>query len=400
MSRTAASLLLALSLGCERAVEYPPGLSWGDPPRPTYTDQPRLGISNNGDDSLAFVNADAVDAPRLLGTAPVGNNPIELEGPHHLTASPDGQYIYYNLSNYVLNGGSGPHGAHGTGTVPGYLVKLDVRTNRSVAQVLVDRSPGDVIVSGDGKLAFVSHYDLARLSDQLTRALPAEQGYSSLAIVDTAAMRVLAMKPVCPTLHGLGLSPDGARLYVTCSLSDELAVLDVSQPSDPKILTKVKVGPTPGPVGNPSYAPYALSVHRDGSVWISDNQSGDVRVFDPARMQMDPARTVITGGIAMFSDFSEDGKTLFVPRQNDDRIVAVDVATLGRRELPLPGDSCLGAHVVKLLPGGTRLAVICEGDHRVRKGSLVLVDVPGWTVRGKLELGLYPDGVALLPPLP
>ena len=81
----------------------------------------------------------------------------------------------------MINGGSGPHGAHGTGNVPGNLVKLDARTNRSAAQVLIDRSPGDVILSADGKLAFVSHDDLARLNAQLTRGLPAEQGYSSVA---------------------------------------------------------------------------------------------------------------------------------------------------------------------------------------------------------------------------
>ena len=91
---------------------------------------------------------------------PVGDVPVELEGPHHLAASPDGKYIYYNLSNYVPGTGSGPHGSHGIGTVPGSLVKLDAATSGSVAEVLVDRSPGDVILTSDGKLAFVTHYDL------------------------------------------------------------------------------------------------------------------------------------------------------------------------------------------------------------------------------------------------
>lgn len=400
MSRIAASLLLLLSVGCERAVEYPPGLGWGDPPRPTYVNQARLGITNNGDDTLSFVAVDSLVSPRLLGTANVGNNPIDLEGPHHMAVSPDGQFIYYNLSNYVINGGSGPHGAHGTGSVPGYLVKLDVRTNRSVGQVLIDRSPGDVILSRDGKLAYVSHYDLARLNTQLTRGLPAEQGYSSLAVVETESMRLLSMKPICPTLHGMGLSEDGTRLYATCSLSDELAVIDVSKPNEPTLVAKAKVGPSPGQVGNPTYAPYALAMNRDNTVWISNNQSGDVRVFDPNRMQMDPGKAVTVGGIAMFSAFSEDGKTLYVPRQNDDRLVAIDVATLAKRELVLPKESCLGAHVVMRLPISNGLAVICEGDHRVRKGSLLLVDVNAWAVRGSLELGLYPDGVVQMPALP
>ena len=134
------------SAGCDRPVSLPAGLAWDDPPPATYIAQPRLGVTNNGSDTLAMVSVDSLDSPRLLGTVHVGNNPIELEGPHHLARSPDGQFIYFNLSNYVVNGGSGPHGAHGTGTVPGYLVKLDVRTGRPLAQarfeLIADRALG------------------------------------------------------------------------------------------------------------------------------------------------------------------------------------------------------------------------------------------------------------------
>ena len=127
--------LLAITCGaagCEREVSYPAGLSWGEPALPTYTGQNRLGISCNGDDTLGFVSEDAIDKPQLLGSAVVGNSPVEIEGPHHLTSTSDGKFIFFNLSNYVINGGSGPHGAHGTGSVPGYLVKVEVRSGRAV----------------------------------------------------------------------------------------------------------------------------------------------------------------------------------------------------------------------------------------------------------------------------
>src|SRR5262249_54789455 len=148
----------------------------------------------------------------------------ELEGPHHIAASPDGKYIYYNLSNYVPGTGTGPHGNHGTGTVPGSLVKLDALTNEKVGEALVDRSPGDVILSQDGKYAFVSHYDLLRLTSALTsgQGLP-DSTFSDVAVVDTDTMTRIAMIPVCPTAHGEGLSADGNTLYVTCAGSDELA---------------------------------------------------------------------------------------------------------------------------------------------------------------------------------
>lgn len=391
-----AAMLLGL-LGCEREVIIPPGLAWETEP-PDYIGQARLAVTNNGDDTLSFVSMDAPDAPRLLGLAHVGDNPVDLEGPHHLTASPDGHFIYFNLSNYVVNGGSGPHGAHGTGTVPGYLIKLDVRTNRPLGRVLVDRSPGDVVVSSDGRLVFVSHYDLARFRDQLTKGRPAIEGYSSLIIVDTERMQTLSTTPLCPTTHGMGLSPDEKLVYVTCSLSDQLAVVEIGDPSKPVVRPLVPVGPNASTTGDPTYAPYALRVHSSGLVFISNNQSKDVRAFDPVQMKMDPQKVIPLTGIAMFSDFSEDGTKLYVPHQGDDRITSIDLANLQTRSLALPPAACLNAHELRVLSTGSAV-VVCEGDHRMRKGSLVFVDLAAWSVHGTLEVGMFPDAVVTLPPL-
>jgi len=79
--------------------------------------------------------------------------PVELEGPHHIASATDGSALYFNLSNYVPGAGGGPHGAHGTGNVPGSLVRVDPVTMQRRGEALVDRNPGDVILSADNKLA-------------------------------------------------------------------------------------------------------------------------------------------------------------------------------------------------------------------------------------------------------
>ena len=112
-----------------------------------------------------------------------------------------------------------------------------MRTGRPVARVLVDRSPGDVILSRDGRLAFVSHYDLLRFIGR-DPARP-ETGYSKIAIVDTATMQLRSLTAVCPTAHGMGLDAAQRLLYITCSLSDELAVLDISDPAAPRLQGRV-----------------------------------------------------------------------------------------------------------------------------------------------------------------
>lgn len=418
--------------GCERGVDLPAELAWPALPRPTYTGQPRLALTNNGDDTLAMVSLDDLSKPRLLDRVPVGKSPIELEGPHHLIASPDGAFIYFNLSNYVVGAGGGPHGSHGTGTVPGSVIKIDVRTNRKVGSVLVDRSPGDLILSRDGTLAFVSHYDLARWTDQQIKGRPAIDGYSKIAIVDTRTMALLSLTPVCPATHGQGLSPDETELYVTCA-SDEVAVLDVRDPRAPKVQATVRVGPMPG---QSVYEPYALTVYnhpttpagtadRDhGTVWVSDLKSRDVRVFDPRTRQMD-GRAVSVAGAAMFSAFSADHHTLYVPVQgasdptpdtgcNGDCVFAVSIPADGqpltRKRLQLGAGTCLNAHALHTLGGvsgiadGSRAALVCEGDHQSRLGTLAFLDLtsgaPGVSLLGSVETGVFPDGVTYLPPLP
>jgi DNA-binding beta-propeller fold protein YncE len=391
-----ALFVCALAAGCTQSVSFPANSNWPAPTVPAYVHQERFAITDNLSDELSYV--DPVH-DMLLGDTPVGDVPVELEGPHHLAASPDGKYIYYNLSNYVPGTGSGPHGSHGTGTVPGSLVKLDATTNEELAEVLIDRSPGDVILSADGKYAFVSHYDLLRLQAALTAGtgLP-DTAYSDVAVVDTTSMTRIAMIPVCPTAHGEGLSADGNTLYVTCANSDQIAILDVTDRAHPSVTARVNVGPTPGTLDQPSYSPYALAVSpSDGTVWVSDNRSADVRVFDPSTMQMDGSKTVNVNGVAMFASFTPDGNTIYVPHQGDDQMTAIDTQTLATKTLPLPSEACLNAHAFVLGPDGVNGVVVCEGDHVKRPGSVVFVNVAAFAITGYVNVGMFSDGAAWLP---
>jgi DNA-binding beta-propeller fold protein YncE len=395
-----AVLVVTLASGC--GITFPTNSQlppWSTPP---WAHQNRFAITNNRSDELSFITADSA-MPTLLANMPVGDIPVELEGPHHLAASPDGKYIYYNLSNYVPGSGAGPHGSHGLGLVPGSLVKLDAHTTEKLGEVLVDRSPGDVILSPDGAFAYVTHYDLIRVQQAAVSGGSVESAYSTLAIVDTASMTRLSLTPVCITSHGEGLSADGKTLYVTCAQSDQVAVVDVNDPAHPQVRARVPIGPNPNMTlaNNGNYGPYALTVSPlDGKVWISDNNSADVRVFDPQTMAMDPNGVVPVGGVAMFADFSHDGKTLFVPHQGDDQLTAIDTQqkkVIGA-PLPMPQGACLNMHMIRLTPDGARAIVICEGDHAVKPGTAVMLSIAPLAVTGFATLAMFPDGAAWLPP--
>ncbi len=389
-------VLCALACGCTQSVSFPANGNWPTPPVPAYVHQARFAVTDNLSDELSYV--DPVQ-PVLLGNAPVGDIPVELEGPHHLAASPDGKYIYYNLSNYVPGTGSGPHGSHGTGSAPGSLVKLDAMTNEELGEAPLDPNPGDIILSDDGTWAFVSHYDLLKLQQALFSGMNLPQSaYSAIAIVDTRTMTRVSKIDVCPTAHGEGLSADGNTLYVTCANSDQIGVLDVTDKTHPTVTALVNVGPTPGTLDQPSYSPYALRVSpADGTVWVSDNRSADVRVFDPSTMQMDGSKTVNVNGVAMFASFSPDGKTIYVPHQGDDQMTAIDTQTLATRTLPLPPTACLNAHAFVLGPDGVNGVLVCEGDHVMRPGSVVFINIDAFAINGFVNVGMFSDGAAWLP---
>ncbi len=408
MSTKGFAIACLLASGCGTQIAFPSdGATWPPVPTPPWASTARFAITDNKSDTLSFVTADA-SQHALLGMVSVGDIPVELEGPHHIAASKDGRYLYVNLSNYVSGSGSGPHGAHGTGAQPGSLLKLDARTGEKFDECQVHANPGDVILSGDDSLAFVTHYDLLLLRQTLAKATYQEtDAYASVVIVDTATMTKIGELPkTCVTPHGEGLSADQRTLYVVCAESDELVALDVSNPSAPTVKTRVKVGPIPGTLSQPSYVPYALAVSpKDGTVWVSDNASHDVRVFDPATGAMDPGRTVVLGGgvgVAMFGAFTKAGDRFYVAHQGDDRVTRIDTANIeDTSDLVLPpGDTgCVNAHAFVLAPDEQSAVVVCEGDH-TGSGSVVFLSVPAFAATGAVKVGVFPDGAAWLPPAP
>ncbi|HVG63431.1 MAG TPA: hypothetical protein VNA24_33000 [Hyalangium sp.] len=381
-----------------------PELEYGiDEPWPSPGSLPPIGptgrivITNSRDDTLSLLDLDTMDSPGWgeLARIPVGLNPVELEGPHHTAASPDGAFYYVGISNFVPGAGSGPHGAHGAGTSDGYCLKLDSATNRLVGSVRVDPNPGDVIVSKDGRTLYQTHFDLLKIAEAVKRGEPEEKMYSRMAILDAETMtRKEDMVTVCPAPHAVRLSLDGRRAYIAC-WSDEVAIVELEQPGRP--VTRVKVAPNAGNAVSPRHEPYALTVSpTTGAVWVSSLASRSVQYLDPATLTMDPNRTVFLGGPPLFGAFTRDGRTLYMPVQNEDIIAIIDPASSTVQEnIPLAPSGCLNVHQVELTPDERHALVVCEGDH-VGPGTFHVVDLAERKVVKTVQVGIFPDSVTIL----
>ena len=407
MSRRLLALLAPLVLGaCTRPDQGPlvvPPLEYGQESAwPSKTELPDLGsgrivITNSLDDTMSLLPLDGLGSEPWgeLARVPVGLNPVELEGPHHAAFSPKGDVYYVGLSNYVPGAGSGPHGSHGGGTVDGYALKLDARDNRLLGSVRVDRNPGDLISSTDGKTLYQTHFDLLKIQEVARRGGPESDMDARLAIIDAATMTRKRMVPVCPAPHAVRLSPDERRAYVAC-ISDEVAVVQLDG-AEPTLLKRVKVAANAGSALAPRHEPYALTVSpTSGAAWVSSMKSRSVQYLDPRTLQMVPERTVYLRGAPMFGAFTSDGRTLYLPYQGIDALAVINAETSAvQREIELSPAGCLNVHQVALTPDERHGLVVCEGDHQ-GPGSLHVVDLQAGTVVKTVRLGVFPDSVGIL----
>ena len=361
--------------------------------------------TDNGSDLLSAVDP---ATQKVRFSIPVGFIPVELEGPHHLAADPAGRFVYINLSEAVAGSGTGPHGSHGTGTIPGFVLKLATKDGAQVAFAQVDPNPGDLTISPDGKTIYVTHYDLVKLG-KMTPANP-RLGDSNLVVIDAASMNVTKRVPLCPAAHGVRLTPDGKTLYSTCG-ADEIAIVNLS---DPALTPTRKLLPGLAETPNCTRCPYALTIAPDATVWVSSlgpgaglaGGNGGLDVYDPAVGDFDPARSAnFVRGRGLFAAFQGTAASFqaYVPEQNPagDKVHVYTQATgqarVETQSIALDRKDCLNAHMLSLSADGNTGYLVCEGDH-VGPGTFTFLDLRTPATLASTPLGVFPDGLVLIPP--
>lgn len=320
-----------------------------------------------------------------LDARPVGRNPVDIDGPHHVAIDAARGVGFVALS-YPRTNAVGPHATHGSSALPGYVQKLDLRDLSVQGRVRVDPNPGDVVLSEDGTRLVVSHFDLQRATKNPTDI---EAARATLALIDALTLSQPKFIDTCVAPHGIALSrPDGRTAYVACYGEDRLAVVDLTQPEAPPTL--VDVGPGVVGFGAPSYGPYVAMLSPDGTyVVVANTVSKDVRFFDVASGAFDLDRTITTIGAPYSPAFTSDDK-LVIPTQQPDAIVIVDLTGVEPTETrPFSASECVLPHEV--MRDGDNTFVVCEGDKK-SNGTILMLD-------GALEVvtstvvGVYPDAI-------
>lgn len=392
-----AAWLVPLLLGCDGGAEpildpepyvgdaFPertPALEWPVGPAGVVTDS----LS----DTLSFVD---LSTGALFDQRPVGRDPIDIDGPHHVAVAPEREELYVALS-YPVVGAGGPHAGHGESARSGWVQRISLRDARVLGQVRVDPNPGDLAVSADGSRLVVSHFDLAKAVAAGDDVLAARANLAVLDVgkIELSGSRPARLVPACAAPHGMALVGAGAtHAFVACYGEDRLAWVDLSGDVAPELFD---LGP--GVVfGAPSYGPYAVTLSPDGTLLVVSNLvSKDLRFFLTSSRTFDLGRTlkIPGGGAPMFPAFTADGSELVVPLQSPDAIARFDMLTgeqLAARSFA--GDECTRPHEVELV--GEEIVVVCEGLPDTR-GRVVRLDAE-LTIVSSTEVGRFPDAISV-----
>ena len=400
----ALALGAALAAGCgEDSVRYPDALDGGWRPAPaTRWAQPDGGAGGYAYVTNSLMNSVSIldlAARRTVATIPVGVVPLAENGPHHLAVIARDNAVYMPLSFPPPSVPSGPHAAHGSSTRPGVFIKRALDDFRLLGRVDIDPNPGEMVVSPDGRRAFVSHFDLIR-----AQANPNDRAAqrSNLIVIDTRTMEREFTVPLCVAAHGMAVAPDGRTVYAACYGEDALAVVSLAGARPEVTLVPIRDQLAPNPT-SPAYGPYAVTAAPDGStVWVGCSAVSGSRglfiAFDTATRRFDPARaTTSLQGTPMFGAYAADGASLVLPLQGRDAVARLTTAAPLRimEQRAMPAETCTLPHVISRGPDGLYY-LVCEGRHdRIREdpGAVLALHPDTLDVVATYPVGEYPDAI-------
>lgn len=341
-------------------------------------------VANTLSDTVTVIDLDAM---AVLGTAPVGRDPVDIDGPTGLVVDRARGLVYLALSYPTISGG-GPHQMRNAALRWGYVQALALDDLRTLGEVRVDQSPAQAILSSDGTELVVSHDDLD------LAALPTSDVDSRRAVVDLIASPFiladgnanLTSVTACIAPFGVAFGADAARVFVACTGEDALATLDVEQ----QAIVAAQPAADPGMTGKP----YALVADGQGQRLLLGNKVARTAVAFTTDQTPQRLFTAALDGVPYFAAWTDDD--VLVPMQSPGGLVRLDRQSGEiRQQVSYPDADCSYPRDVQSARGA--LFVLCEGDH-LTNGSVVRLDPQSLQITATVTVGLSPDRLVVVAP--
>jgi YVTN family beta-propeller protein len=298
----------------------------------------RLVVLNK--DEATLVTVDAANG-KVLGRVATG------QGPHEVAVSEDGRTAF--VANY------------GTGPAPGSTISvIDLSAHKELRRVDISplRRPHGIHVA-DGKVYFT-----AEVNRVVARYDPQSNQVDWLLGTGQAGT------------HMVLVSGDGSRIYTANIGSNTISIIE--RGANPLAWNETVV-----PVGR---GPEGFDVSPDGrELWAAHSQDGGVSIVDLAAKNVTATLDLQTKRSNRLK-FTRDGKLVLISDLDAGQLVVVDAAARKETKRLALGRMPEG---ILIPPDGTNAYVAVAGD-----GLVAIVDLKSLEVKGKIETGKGPDGMA------
>jgi DNA-binding beta-propeller fold protein YncE len=212
---------------------------------------------------------------------------------------------------------------------------------------------------------------------------------SDVAVVDLYDMMVAHRLTLCAGPHDAQVSPSGNEVAVTCSLSDEMIVLDVTTLEEKH---RFFVTDDPSPANAPTHKPLNVVWSPGGDLlYVAMHVADAVGIFTPDGRA---AGTILTGAGPAQIAITEDGATLITANRGDGSISIVELG-----ETPATTNVSLNVshpHGIALSQNDAIAFVSFEGN-TTGHGGVVAVDLSAPTILWTTEAGAFNLGVVYRP---
>jgi YVTN family beta-propeller protein len=291
------------------------------------------------------------------------------------------------------------------------VLVVDPDERKELAKVVVGVNGHEVMVSKDGKFAYVPIYGNSGVGR------PGTDG-STIDVVDLQGRKLAATidlgKPLRP--HRAEWGPDG-MLYVTAELANAVDVLD---PSTRKIVAEIPTGQKES---------HMLVISPDGRrAYTANVGAGSVSVLDVGKRSL--ITTIPVAKMVQRISISPDGKWVYTHDQDAPRIAVIDTATNkianwievstpvyaseptadGRWLVTLDRSShayvidlqsMKVAHALKISDGASEILIRPGGEVAYLSGTgagkIDVLDLHTWELQKPIELTAGVDGMSWLP---
>ena len=317
----------------------------------------------------------------VIKDIPVGVWPLEIEGPHGLTISPDGKYWYLSL-------------AHGFPF--GHVYKYETGSDKMVDRVELGLFPATMQISAATGLLYVVNFNLH-----------GEHEPSTVSIVDPEEMIEIKRVETGVMPHGSRLTNDGLKQYSVAMMSGMLYEIDVLQFDISRTLFTGRNKPTNmqhsiNSMGHntpmkkhamhkmPKEKPTWVYPHpADTHVYVVNNGIDNVVEIDLRKWAI--TRQFKTDKGPYNCEVSQDGKYLVVTYKSAAKTGIWDLNT--GQELVRLKNTRRVTHGVVISPDSRYAFVSVEGI-RGEPGSVDVFDLENLTLVDHAEVGKQAGGIA------